>query len=194
MAAAPCSQEPTEAASYGVRPAASSAPISPVRTSPAPAVASHGTPVVVTRTSPAGVATSVRRPLSSTTASCGAGGLAGVVERAGLDVVAVGAHHGGELAGVRGEHGGDAQRPRGVGQRVGVDHDRDPVGDGRGQRLAGRVAAAGADRPGLDPALADHLGVRLPDPVGDGRVADVPDHAARGRWTAPATQSSPAPG
>ena len=61
VAAAPCSQEPTEAASYGVSPAASSDPIRPASTSPAPAVASHGTPVVVTRTRPSG-----RRP------ACGA--------------------------------------------------------------------------------------------------------------------------
>ena len=69
VAAAPCSQEPTDAASYGVRPAASSDPIRPVSTSPAPAVASHGTPVVVARTRPSGVAIRVRRPLSRTTAS-----------------------------------------------------------------------------------------------------------------------------
>src|SRR3954471_1004898 len=68
-AAAPCTQEPPEPASNGSKPAATRAPQRPARTSPAPAVASHGVPVVETRTLPVGVATNVWRPLSSTTAS-----------------------------------------------------------------------------------------------------------------------------
>ncbi len=48
VAAAPCSHEPTDAASQGSRPAASSEPITPASTSPAPATASQGTPLVVT--------------------------------------------------------------------------------------------------------------------------------------------------
>ena len=99
---------------------------------------------------------------------------AGVVEAAGLDVGAVDAAHRGQLARVGGQHGRDAERSRDVPQRVGVDDDRDAVGDRGRERLPCRVAAAGADGPRLHPALADDLGVHPADDVGD--LADVADH------------------
>ena len=64
----------------------------------------------MTRTRPSGSATSVCRPLSSTTASYLGGRAAREAELLGLDLLALDAEHPGQLAGVRGEHGGDAER------------------------------------------------------------------------------------
>ena len=95
------------------------------------------------------------RPLSSTTASYRRRGLAGVAQLLGLHLLALDAEHPGQLAGVRGEQGGYAERAVDVGEAVGVDHDRHPVGERVGQRLLGVRAAARADHPGLHAALAD---------------------------------------
>ena len=196
VAAAPCSQEPTEAASYGVEPGGEQRADQPASTSPAPAVASHGTPVVVTRTRPSGAATRVRRPLSSTTAPYvlggargrGRSGRASTSPRSTPSIRASSPACGVSTAGRR-------SGPASVRQRVGVDDQRDAVRQRRGEgRRSAVLAAAGADHPGLDPPR------RRPPrdaPAGPGRrrqLADVPHHAARARVAAPATLSSPAPG
>ena len=160
----------------GSRPAASSAPTSPASTSPAPAVASHGTPVVVTRTRPSGAATSVWWPLSSDHAAPAAGRVAGVLERRGLDrrprsTPSIAASS--PACGVSTQPG---SRLADVAQRVGVDDDGHAVRARLGEHRRGVVAAAGADDPGLHPAGADDLGVRGADGVGDALGTDVADH------------------
>ncbi len=66
--ATPWRKAAIEPASCGSRPAASSDPAKPARTSPAPAVPSHGDPLRLTRVGRPACATRVRRPLSSTVA------------------------------------------------------------------------------------------------------------------------------
>ena len=94
---------------------------------PRPAVASHGTPVVVIRTGPSGRATTVRRPLSSTTASYRAAasrawrsGAASIPPR-GSPVI----RDSSPACGV--STAGTVSGPSTQRQRVGVDHDRDAV-------------------------------------------------------------------
>ena len=137
--------------------------------------------MVVTRTRPSGSATSVCRPLSSTVARVLLRCEAGVVELTGLDLRAIHAEHPGELAGVGGEHRGAPQWWLEVTQGVGVDHERYVVVERLLEGARCPVAAAAADHPGLHPARADDLGVRLPDPVAHLVVADVADHAAQAR-------------
>ena len=72
------------------------------------------------------VATSVRRPLSSTTASYRSAAAPDVVQRPRLDVLALRAEHRRELAGVRREHGRHRHRVAEVLERVGVDHQSAP--------------------------------------------------------------------
>ena len=160
------------------RPAASSAPTSPPSTSPAPAVASHGGPVVVTRTRPSGCATSVWRPLSSTTAPYVSAARAGVVERPRLDVGALDAEHRGQLAGVRGEHRRHAERAVDVGRAR-----RRRRRAGR-RRPARRASSSPAPSPPPEPTTQactrpapTTSGWRPADPVGDRVAPDVAHHA-----------------
>ena len=76
------------------------------------------------------------------------------------------------------EQRGHLERGLEVPQRVGVDHQRYAVSQGRGERVGRLGVAAGADDPGLHPPLADDdLGVRGPDRVGC--PTGVPHHAGQ---------------
>ena len=112
------------------------------------------------------------RPLSSTTASYRSRGLAGEAQLLGLDLLALDAEHPGQLAGVRGEQGGYAERAGDVGEAVGVDHDRDTVGQRVGERLLGVRASARS---------------RSPRPARGPRRRRPPGAVARTRSAAPPT-------
>jgi hypothetical protein len=104
------------------------------------------------------------------------GGITGALLAGGLtayDAASVGAWLHGAAATLASD-GGPARFD--VLERVRVDDHGDVVRQGRGQLLTCRVAATGADHPGLDPALADDLGVVLLHGGCHGVIADVPHH------------------
>ena len=142
---------PQIAACGGSRPWASSAPASPARTSPVPAVASHGVPVVLTSTGSSAVRRRDHRgrALEQHARAEPVRRAPRVLEPPRLDVGRVRAEQPAELARVRGDQRGRGPRqqlpvPGEQGQPVRVDQHRQAGGEHRREPPRRRVVGAHA--------------------------------------------------
>ncbi len=193
------SKRPTPVPSW-----ASSAPMMPARTSPLPAVASHGTPSAWLNTVPPGRRHQSGGTFQEDSGARQCGGPADSGQGSGLHAgtvrgLAQPRQQGGEFAGVRGQDHLGAEGSGQGRQGSGVRHGGQPGSCGVVRPLELALVAgahAGAHQPGLDVGIghravaADHFGAGLLHQAGGLGWAQVAHHAGAGRQRAAAGQDS----